>query len=75
MFTDASKEVYGCVFYDVQDAQRHLFLSKVKVSLLKERTLPTLDLLAVQLALKCFLTIFNIGLMKEVSFCDIICFC
>ena len=38
---------------------------------MKERTLPTLELLAVQLAPKCFLTIFNNGLMKDVSFSDI----
>ena len=52
VFTDASKEAYGCVFYFVQDAKRHLFFSKVKASSLKERTLPTLELLAVQLVLK-----------------------
>ena len=38
---------------------------------LKERTLPTLELLAVQLALKCFLTIFSDVLMKDDSFSDI----
>ena len=71
VFTDASKEAYGCDFYVVQNEQRHLFFSKVKASPLKERTLPTLELLAVPLALKCFLTIFNDGLMKDVSFSDI----
>ena len=71
VFTDASKKAYGCVFYVVQNEQRHLFFSKVKASPLKERTLPTLELLAVHLALKCFLTIFNDGLMKDVSFSDI----
>ena len=71
VFTDASKEAYGCAFYVVQDDQRHLFFSKVKASPLKERTLPTLKLLAVQLALKCFVTIFNDGLMKDVTFSDI----
>ena len=71
VFTDASKEAYGCAFYVVQDDQRHLFFSKVKASPLKERTLPTLELLAVQLALKCFVTIFNDGLMKDVTFSDI----
>ena len=71
VFTDVSKEAYGCVYYVVQDAQRHFFFSNVKPSPLKERTLPTLELLAVQLALKCFLTIFNDGLTKEVSFSDI----
>ena len=71
VFTDAAKEAYGCVFYVVQDAQRHLFFSKVKARPLKERTLPTLELLAVQLALTCFLTIFNNEIMKDVSFSDI----
>ena len=68
VFTDASKEAYMCAFYVVQDAQGHLFFSKVKASPLKERALPTLELLAVPLAIKCFLTIFNDGLMKDVSF-------
>ena len=71
MFTDASKEAYGCAFYVVQDAQRHLFFLKVKASPLKERTLPTLEFSAVRLVLKCFLTIFNNGLMEYVSFSDI----
>ena len=71
VFTDASKESYGCAFYVVQDAQRHLFFSKVIASPLKERTLPTLEVLAVRLALKCFVTIFNDGLMKDVTFSDI----
>ena len=35
VFTDASKEAYGCAFYVVQDDQRHLFFSKVKASPLK----------------------------------------
>ena len=66
MFTDASKEAFVCVFYVVQDAQRHLFFSKVKTSPLKERTHSTLELLAVQLALECLLTIiFNDGLNER----------
>ena len=68
VFTDASKEAYGCAFYVVQDDQIHLFFSQVKANPLKERTLPTLELLVVQLALKCFVTIFNDGLMKDVTF-------
>ena len=55
----------------MQDAERHLFFSKVKASPLKEQTFPTLELLAVQLALKCFVTIFYDGLMKEVTFSDV----
>ena len=51
--------------------RRHLFFSKVKASPLKERTLLTLELLAVHLALKCFLTISSNGLMNDVSFSDI----
>ena len=66
IFADASKEAYGCAFYVVQEAQRHLMFSKVKVSPLKERTLPTLELLAAQLALKCFISIFSNGLFKNV---------
>ena len=66
VFTDVSKKAFGCAFYVVQDAQRHLFFSKVKASPLKARTLLTLELVAVQPALKCFLTIFNDGLMKDV---------
>ena len=45
VFTDASKEAYGCVIYVVQGAQRHLFFSKVKASPLKDRTLPALELM------------------------------
>ena len=71
VFTAASKEDFGCAFYVVQDVQGHLLFSKVKASLLKKRTLHTPELLAVQLALKCFLTIFNDRLMKDVSFSDI----
>ena len=39
--------------------------SKVKVSPLKERTLPTLQLLAAQLALKCL--IFSNGMFRNVK--------
>ena len=66
IFADASKEAFGCAFYVLQDAQRHLIFSKVKVSPLKERTLPTLELLASQLALKCFLTLSSSGIFKDV---------
>ena len=32
VFTDASKEAYGCGFYVAQNEQRHLFFSNVKAS-------------------------------------------
>ena len=43
----------------MQNNYRSLIFSKSKVSPIKERTLPTLELLAAQLALKCFGTIFE----------------
>ena len=43
-FADASKEAYGCTFYAVQGDYRSLIFSKSKVSPIKERTLPTLEL-------------------------------
>ena len=58
------------VSFMLSKMQRHFFL-KVKADLLKERTLPIPELLAVQLALKYFIAIFNDGLMKEVTFSDI----
>ena len=68
MFADASKEAYGCAIYAVQGEVSSLVFSKVKVSPLKERTLPTLELLAAQLALKCFGTIFDSGLLCNTKF-------
>ena len=65
IFADASKEAYGCAIYAVQGQDSSLVFSKVKVSPLKERTLPTLELLAALLAVKCFCTIFDNGLLSE----------
>ena len=42
LFVDASKEAYGCTIYAVQGKSSCLIFSKVKVSPLKERTLPSL---------------------------------
>ena len=64
LFADASKEAYGCAIYAVQGEVSSLIFSKVKVSPLKERTLPTIELLGAQLALKCFSTIFERGLFN-----------
>ena len=65
VFSDASKEAYGCCIYVVQGQSCSLLFSKVKVSPIKERTLPTLELLATQLALKCLRTIFDDGLIVK----------
>ena len=64
LFADASKEAYGCAIYAAQGKATSLIFSKVKVSPLKERSLPTLELLGAQLALKCFSTIFENGLFN-----------
>lgn len=66
LFSDASKEAYGCSLYVVQGELRNLVFAKVKVSPLRERTLPTLELLAAMLALKCLSTFMDGGLFNEV---------
>ena len=53
VFCDASKSAYGCAFYLVQDDRPVLLFAKAKVAPMSPRTLPTLELLAVYLALKC----------------------
>ena len=68
LFADASKEAFACVMYAVQDGNSSLIFAKTKVSPVKERTLPTLELLAAQLALKCFDTIFENNLICNTKF-------
>ena len=68
LFADASKEAYGCAMYAVQGDYSSLIFSKTKVSPIKEKTLPTLELLAAQLALKCFDTIFENSLLDSTKF-------
>ena len=63
VFADASKEAYGCAIYVVQNGRSSLLFSKVKVAPIKQRTLPTLELLAAQLSLKCLETILEGGLV------------
>lgn len=50
IFCDASKKVYGFVAYFVQNGNSTLVFAKAKVAPLKSKTLPTLELLAVFLA-------------------------
>ena len=74
LFADASKEAYGCSIYAVQGNYRALIFAKTKVSPIKERTLPSLELLAAQLALKCFSTIFESSLLNCTKFDSITLF-
>ena len=53
IFCDASSKAYGFSAYIVQNGQSNLFFSKCKVAPLEKRTLPSLELLATYLALKC----------------------
>lgn len=53
IFCDASKRVYESVTYIVQNGRSALVFAKAKVTPLKFKTLPNLELLAVFLAIKC----------------------
>ena len=57
MFCDASKLAYGFAAYAVGENKSNLIFSKNKVSPMKTRTLPTLELLSAFLALSCLFTI------------------
>ncbi|KAG1661544.1 DNA damage-binding protein 1 [Nymphon striatum] len=74
IFTDASKEAFGCNIYCHSENRSELLFSKVKVSPLKSKTLPTLELLAVLLGLKCVKTVLsnlqNCSIKKIVLFSD-----
>ena len=53
LFCDASKPCYGFTVYGIFDGRAHLLFAKSKVAPSKAKTLPTLELLVVYLALKC----------------------
>ena len=53
IFCDASSKAYGFSAYVVQKGQSNLFFSKCKVAPLERKTLPSLELLATYMALKC----------------------
>ena len=52
IFRDASSYAYGVVAYGVQNARASILFSKAKVAPMKPKTLPTLELLGVYLAVK-----------------------
>ena len=71
IFCDASKSCYGFTVYGIFDGRVHLLYAKSKVAPSKAKTLPTLELLAVYLALKCLP--FILGAFKFINFDKIIC--
>ena len=74
LFADASKEAYGCAIYAAQGSESSLVFAKVKLSPVKTRTLPTLELLASLMALKCLLTILEDGLFVNMNIESIVLF-
>ena len=57
IFCDASKGAYDFAAFSMQDAESHLTFAKAKVALMKPKSLPKFDLLAVFLAIKCLLSL------------------
>ena len=55
IFRDASKGAYGFAVYSVEDGGSHLAFAKAKVAPMKPKSLPTHELMAVFLAIKCLL--------------------
>ena len=53
LFCDSSKQSYGFALYNVQDNKSNLMFAKAKVTPIKPRGLPTLELLSVFLGVKC----------------------
>ena len=66
IFCDASKVAYGFVMYAVQGNTSHLIFSKAKVAPIKSKSLPTLELLGVFLAIKCLNNVF--GVFNHIEF-------
>ena len=59
IFCDSSKQAYGFAAYNVQEGKSSLIFSKAKVAPMKPKSLPTLELLSVFLAIKCLPTLLN----------------
>ena len=57
IFTDASKEAYGFVVYCVQGLNSQLLFSKFKLAPIPQKTLPSLELLAMYLSMQCVINI------------------
>ena len=74
LFADASEEAYGCALYAVQGDYCSLIFAKLKVSSIRKRSLPTLELLASLLALKCLSSIFEDRLFVNIRINSIVLF-
>ena len=59
IFCDSSKQAYGFAAYNVQDGKSSLIFAKAKVAPMKSKSLPTLELLSVFLAVKCLPTLLD----------------
>lgn len=60
LFCDSSKSAYGFAAYGVHESSSVLLYSKAKVAPNKAKSLPTLELLAIFLAMKCLSLILNV---------------
>ena len=59
VFCDASKELIGCSIYVVQNGESHLLLAKSKLAPLKEKTMPCLEALGIEIAVKVLLKVLS----------------
>ncbi|CAL4247930.1 unnamed protein product, partial [Meganyctiphanes norvegica] len=69
LYCDASKSAFGYVGYAVQEGTSCNLLAKTKVAPVKNKTLPTLELMAVSLAYKALFNIFKT--YKNVRFSNV----
>ena len=60
VFCNASKSGNGCAIYLVQNGKLSLLFAKSKVSLMTQKSLSTVELLALYLVLKCLKSLFEI---------------
>ena len=67
IFCDASSEGYGFSSYFVQNGVSNFFFAKDKVSPMQKKTLPTLELLAAYLGLKCVLNLLRDPLLSKLK--------
>lgn len=74
-FVDASKSAYGFVSYITQSDESKFMFSKTKVSPQPPKSLPTLELLAVFLALKCLSNILEEHHMRKSKINKITIYC
>lgn len=71
-FVDASKTAYGFVSYVVQENKSNFLFSKLKLNPIPPKTLPTLELLASFLALKCISNILSEKNFNDVTIKNIV---